>query len=128
MATRTYRVDDLDRTSEVTGDPTTVALNGRTVQLDLSEVHAKELADLLAPYFEAGTEVTRTRKAAGSGTQDADRNAEIRAWALDNGHKVSDRGRLPGAVVEAFEAWEREQDTTPADEPTSDKPARKSSK
>jgi hypothetical protein len=30
--------------------------------------------------------------------------AEIRAWAAVNGHVVSDRGRIPRAVVEAFEA------------------------
>jgi hypothetical protein len=29
--------------------------------------------------------------------------AAIRAWALANGHKVADRGRIPAAVVEAYE-------------------------
>ena len=28
----------------------------------------------------------------------------IREWARKNGHEVSDRGRIPAAVVEAFEA------------------------
>jgi hypothetical protein len=29
---------------------------------------------------------------------------EIRDWARSNGHKVPDRGRIPGDVREAFEA------------------------
>ena len=28
--------------------------------------------------------------------------ADIRAWAKENGHEVSDRGRLPNAVMQAY--------------------------
>ncbi|WP_193432350.1 Lsr2 dimerization domain-containing protein [Tessaracoccus aquimaris] len=30
--------------------------------------------------------------------------SEIRAWAKDNGFEVSDRGRIPAGVLEAYEA------------------------
>jgi len=30
--------------------------------------------------------------------------AAIRSWANQNGYKVSDRGRVPAAVVEAYDA------------------------
>ena len=36
--------------------------------------------------------------------------AEIRAWAIDMGHQVSDRGRIPAELVQAF----RDRATTPA--------------
>lgn len=29
-------------------------------------------------------------------------NAELRTWARDNGHTVSDRGRIPASVTEAY--------------------------
>lgn len=34
-------------------------------------------------------------------------SADIRAWALVNGHAVGDRGRLPATVVRAYEAAHR---------------------
>jgi len=109
MSEVTYRVDDLDGKTKVTGDATTVSLNGRTVTIDLSNKHVEELTALLAPYFENGVEVT-SRKRNGNGTAneptDKDRNATIRAWRQsqdrDDLPKVSDRGRLPDAVVKAF--------------------------
>jgi hypothetical protein len=103
MAEVTYRVDDLDGKTKVTGDSTSLSLNGRSVTIDLSNKHVDELVALLAPYFDNGVEVTKTVKANGAKNVD-DRTAEIRAWAVKNGHDVSDRGRLPKAVVEAFEA------------------------
>jgi hypothetical protein len=30
--------------------------------------------------------------------------AEVRRWAREHGHQVSDRGRIPNAVIEAFQA------------------------
>jgi len=35
---------------------------------------------------------------------DREQTAAIRAWARQNGHDVSDRGRIAKAVVEAFQA------------------------
>lgn len=35
-------------------------------------------------------------------------NAEVRAWARDNGYEVADRGRIPVAVVAAYEAAHQE--------------------
>jgi hypothetical protein len=35
---------------------------------------------------------------------DREQTAAIRTWARDNGHTVSDRGRIPKTVVEAYNA------------------------
>jgi hypothetical protein len=37
-----------------------------------------------------------------SGASGRATNAEVRAWARENGLRVSDRGRLPGAVMAAY--------------------------
>lgn len=42
----------------------------------------------------------RTRRAAGR--TDAPDLASVRAWAREHGHQVSDRGRVPNAVLDAY--------------------------
>lgn len=102
MAEVTYRVDDLDGKTKVTGESTNLSLNGRSVTIDLSPTHEKELADFLAKYFENGVVSVKGAKKA-NGHSDEDHNVEVRAWAKANGHKVSERGRLSKAVLEAYE-------------------------
>ena len=38
------------------------------------------------------------------GRQNRDQNQAIREWANKNGHTVSERGRIPSSVVEAYHA------------------------
>lgn len=45
---------------------------------------------------------TKTKPAALTASG-AERTRSIRKWAIENGHNVSDRGRIPAAVLEAFE-------------------------
>jgi hypothetical protein len=47
---------------------------------------------------------TAARKKTATATKDTGRNREIRDWAANNGHSVSPRGRIPSAVIEAFDA------------------------
>jgi hypothetical protein len=113
MAVISYRVDDLDGKSKVTGDATELILNGRKVTIDLSDKHVSELVALLAPYYEAGIVTEKREKVASNGNADEqDRNAEIRTWAMSNGYEVKERGRLPGNVVRAYEEWEASQEST----------------
>ena len=37
-------------------------------------------------------------------TLDREQTAAIRAWARQNGHQISDRGRISKTVVDAFQA------------------------
>ena len=121
MATVSYRVDDLDGKSKVTdkGQDTTITLNGRTVSIDLSDKSFDALTDLLAPYFEKGTEVTvKSRK--GNDKTDGEvanaeaRNTAIRTWAGVHGVKVAERGRIAGDVQRKYDAWVAEQDAAVA--------------
>jgi hypothetical protein len=103
-------VDDLDGTAG--SDVTTVAfaLDGRGYEIDLNERNARKLRDALADFVAAGR---RQRPGRGGGasrpaasSHDAaarERAHAIREWAREAGHEVSGRGRIPAAVVQAYE-------------------------
>jgi Lsr2 len=108
-------VDDLDP-SDATG---TVAFgfDGRDYEIDLSEDNAARLRESLASFIAAAR---KSGGSAGAGGRrgpkmpassparpqplDREQTAAIRAWARQNGHQVSNRGRISKAVVDAFEA------------------------
>ena len=103
----TRLIDDLDQESEATA---TVAfgLDGSQYEIDLTDAHAAELRDTFAPYVEAarrvgGTTRARTatprRTATATGEPDL---AAVRAWAREQGTKVSDRGRVSATVLKAY--------------------------
>ncbi|GIM98254.1 histone-like nucleoid-structuring protein Lsr2 [Paractinoplanes toevensis] len=105
----TLLTDDLDggeadRTVEF-------ALDGVNYAIDLSEKNAGKLRKVLDPHLAVGTRVGRggiNRRPRGTATASAatnrQRNQEIREWAAQQGHEVSGRGRIPTAVVNAYDA------------------------
>lgn len=110
-------VDDL--TGEEAENISTVefALDGVTYQLDLTDENSTKLHDTLSPYAKAARKIggrRRTDSRPGRTIKSADRAAgynretlkSIREWAKKNGHNVSDRGRLPGKVLQAWQAAE----------------------
>src|SRR3954471_18062910 len=106
-------VDDLD--GSAAAGTISFGLDGG-YEIDLSDDNAAALRDALASYIAAA------RKTAGSAAGsrraqkmtaisgprpqplDREQTAAIRAWARQNGHHVSDRGRIAKTVVEAFHA------------------------
>ena len=78
-------------------------------EIDLSAKNTKALETALDPYIAAarkprstsGRRVTRrgARNGKSAGTSNL---GEIRAWAQSNGYTVAERGRIPAAVIEAF--------------------------
>jgi hypothetical protein len=105
--------DDLD--DSISADETvTFALDGTTYEIDLSEKNASEMRDIFGKYVSAarkvssrGTRATgagRSRATGGGGRMDREQAGAIRDWARKNGHEVSDRGRIPASVAEAYEA------------------------
>lgn len=76
-----------------------------TYEIDLTDAHRDELLRALAPYIDAAHRVRRGRRSASSTPRPrAEDQAAVRAWARENGHEVSDRGRIPTKVVEAYRA------------------------
>lgn len=108
-------VDDLD--GGVAQESVSFGLDHVDYEIDLSDGHAEALRAVLAPYVAAGRRTGGRRPAraaatarpassapsAGSGRSRSD-NAEIRAWAAKHGVTLAERGRLPGRVIEAYEA------------------------
>lgn len=101
-------VDDIDGSVLEVGEGETVhfSLNGTSWEIDLNSAHAEELRAALEPYISAGRRAGSSSSPRSSGSRKrAGRNPEvaaIRAWANDNGHSLSERGRIPAAVVEAY--------------------------
>lgn len=103
-------VDDLDGSAITEGEGRTVAItfDGVSYELDLSTEHADELDSLLQPYLDAARKVGR--KTAGrpssssSSKSDPAELQKIREWAKENGHAVSDRGRISSVVRDAYDA------------------------
>ena len=104
-------IDDLDG-SDASGT-FGFSLDGRQYQIDLSDENVAKLRDALAPFVGAA------RKAGGRGRgrgprqtavaekparSNRDQTGAIRRWARENGHEVSERGRIPKLVVEAYQA------------------------
>jgi hypothetical protein len=105
-------VDDLDGTAG--SDISTVAfsLDGVSYEIDLTDGNAGKLRDHLAEFISSarrtGGRAKRTNTLTavpptGSG-RSREQTQAIREWAKKNGHGVSTRGRIPAAVIEAFEA------------------------
>ena len=103
-------IDDLDG-SDASGT-FDFSLDGRQYQIDLSEENAAKLRDALAPFIGAARKAGRgrgrgprqTAVAEKPARSNRDQTGAIRKWARENGHQVSERGRIPKSVVEAYQA------------------------
>jgi len=121
MGTKTVRFDDLDQTEHSDVAPVTthsIELDGTTYEIDLTDTNFGGLSTALAPYVEAARKATsaparsvgrpRTVTAGGAAPvravtrADREQNAAIRAWATNHGYPVSDRGRIPLGVLDAY--------------------------
>lgn len=95
-------VDDVD--GGAADQTVEFSLDGVGYEIDLSDAHAAQLRDALAPW------VGRARRRSGTGhgaprsADDGVDQAAVRAWARRNGHTVNERGRVPAAVVSAYRA------------------------
>jgi hypothetical protein len=81
-------------------------LDGVNYTIDLSEKNAGKLRKAFDPYLAVATRAGRTagRRVAAPVSRATNResNQAIREWAAKNGWEVSERGRIPGSVVEAY--------------------------
>ncbi len=104
-------VDDLD--GSAASGTVSFALDGKSYEIDLSDDNAARLRDSLASFVAAarrsgpaGRRGRGQRVPADAPTTparaDREATAAIRTWARENGHEVSERGRIPKAVIEAY--------------------------
>ncbi|MER5456592.1 MULTISPECIES: histone-like nucleoid-structuring protein Lsr2 [unclassified Micromonospora] len=105
----TVLTDDLDggkadRTVEF-------SLDGVSYTIDVSDENAGVLRKALDPFINAGRRLGRGSTDTGRGPRrvtaaapgmNREQNRAIREWAVSNGYKISERGRIPVEVVEAY--------------------------
>ena len=101
--TQIILVDDIDG-SEAT-QSVTFALDGVTYEIDLNDDHAAALRETVEEWTVKARRVSgrRTRRRAGAARTSSD-TQKVREWARANGYEVSDRGRIPASVREAYDA------------------------
>jgi nucleoid-associated protein Lsr2 len=96
-------VDDLDGSEAE--EQVEFSVDGRSYEIDLSTVNASRLRDALAPFISAARRTGARRAAAAAparATSDRAQNQAIREWAIAQGMKVSERGRIPTNVLTAY--------------------------
>ena len=95
--------DDID--GSVADRTVTFALDGVEYEIDLSEANITKLVQALEPWT---TSARRVRKSSKRNSQrrsnDGPSTNDVRNWARAQGHEVSDRGRIPTAIMAAYEA------------------------
>ncbi len=94
--------DDLDGAQLDSHETVRFSIDGRSYEFDTSPKNAAAFRDSLAKYVQVARPVrSGRRQSGGRGKHETQR---IRDWANANGYTVSDRGRVPGHIVEAFDA------------------------
>lgn len=100
-------IDDIDGSEAE--EQVEFALDGKSYEIDLSAKNGARLRDALAPFVSAARRTGARRSSGGSSSsggsrQSTDRelNQSIREWAQQQGMKISERGRIPSNVLEAY--------------------------
>jgi Lsr2 len=105
-------IDDLD--GDQADETVEFGLDGKNYEIDLSSENASRLRDALADFVAAARRPGGRRRGGGGAgggpasaasrrpSVDREQNQAIRDWARKRGMKVSDRGRIPADVLEAY--------------------------
>jgi Lsr2 len=89
------------------------SVDGADYEIDMSEAESEAFDEMLAPYREAARLLGRGGRSRGQGRPPAAARAAnaksvdtvaVREWAREEGIEVKDRGRIPGDVVEKYQA------------------------
>ena len=108
-------ITDVQLIDDIDGSPATATIEfgvgGKNYIIDLSEANAAAFNAALAPYVEHARRARRapankrkSRSSSEAARVKRQKNAKIRAWALENGVTVSKRGQLGQDTIAAYEA------------------------
>lgn len=101
-------IDDID------GSPAertfTFAVDGTNYEIDLSAENIAEFNSAIGGFVESARKVKgtsngrRARSTGGGGTQRSrEQTRAVREWARQHGHHISERGRIPASIQQAFD-------------------------
>ena len=95
--------DDIDGSA---GAETVVfSFAGQGYEIDLGSKNLGKFRKGLQPFIDSGRKVTRQGAARPARSRTTRNNSSaIRAWAAEQGLAVSERGRIPAAIVAKYEA------------------------
>jgi hypothetical protein len=100
-------IDDIDGSEA--DEQVEFAIDGKSYEIDLSSANGSRLRDALAPFISAARRSGGRRSSAASSSTsaarpstDREQNQAIREWAVQQGMKISERGRIPSNVLEAY--------------------------
>jgi hypothetical protein len=104
MAQRTQvlYVDDIDG-SEAEGT-VRFRFGGSDYEIDLNKEHADQFAQAISPFIAAARKTSLSRRPVRGAAAGRHNLSNVRAWARDQGIKVSDRGRIPAEVLARYNA------------------------
>lgn len=100
MATKTivFLQDDVDGGK---ADRTvTFSLDGAGYEIELSEANIERLTTAMQPFIDKARK-TKGAKGISSAKSGVD-TAHVREWAREQGMTISDRGRVPAGILDAY--------------------------
>lgn len=100
--TITHIIDDLDGSKDAV--TYSFAWQGNDYEIDLSPKNFKAFEKALQPYLEAGTKVSKRSSSSRRSSSSKRDISAVREWARGQRLEVSERGRIPKAIIEAFDA------------------------
>ncbi len=117
MGQRVTLMCDLHNNNTEAVESLRFAVGTHTYEIDLCDKHLKEFHDKVASFVDGARAVGTSRSSSGKKAAPASRRASrsrkaagptvdltvVRDWARENGWEVSNRGRLPGAIMEAYQ-------------------------
>ncbi len=94
-----------DLSGDVADETVTFGLDGTEYEADLSAKEANALRKAMSKYVEVSRKVTGRKAVAKKGPARSGPDAkEVREWARSQGYTVTDRGRIPGEIMEKYQA------------------------
>lgn len=104
MATRTVTELLDDMTGQPADETVSFGLDGVEYEIDMTKKNAAALRKALGPYQDHARRVGGRRTPVMQHVAAGVDNRAVRAWAASNGIELSERGRIPGAVIAQFRA------------------------
>lgn len=106
MAQRVETTLVCDLTGEQADETIEFGFEGKAYRIDLTRNHAEGFREIMADYVGAaapiGMAAGKTRRVTGA-RRSREQTQAIREWARTQGHSVSERGRIPLQIQQAFE-------------------------
>ena len=93
-------IDDVDGTEAV--ETLTFGLDGVQYEIDLNEKNAGKLRKAFEPWVGNARRSGGRRRTGRGAPRSSGEAAKIREWARSQGYEVSDRGRVPAEIREAY--------------------------